>query len=95
VLADAEVFHPRVEYPAVDPVAVTDQTDEGRIEVNRLHYLLSGPRRVGMRGHIDVQDAWTLEREREEGVGTLNVTVGTVRKSIAIVPVRSKIEHEP
>ena len=87
-LADAEVVHAGVECGAEDGIAIADQARRYDLRADGLHNLLGRPRGVRVRRHVDVRDAAALEREDEEDIEMSNVTVGTVRKSIAIVPTR-------
>src|SRR3954471_2847782 len=65
-LMNAEVVHPYVECPAVDPVAITDQAENGVVGADGLDYLLGGPFCVGVRGYVDVEDAAAFQREEDE-----------------------------
>jgi hypothetical protein len=67
-LFDTKVSDSRVEGPAVDCVAVANQTDHVGIGTDRLDDLLGGPRGVWVRRHVDMQDAPPLQREYEEYV---------------------------
>ena len=88
-LRNAEVSDARIEHGTEDAVTIANEARGDDVRANRFDDLLCGPRRVRLRRHVDVKHAPTLERERTKKTYTMpNVTVGTVGKSIAIVPPR-------
>jgi hypothetical protein len=56
----------RVDQRSVDAIAVSDQIRGYEVRADGSHDLLRGPRGVGVRRHVNVQDTAALEREDEE-----------------------------
>jgi hypothetical protein len=98
-LRQTEVLDAAVERGAEDLVAVADQSCEPNVGADRLDDLLRRPFGPRVLGDVHVDLAAAFEREHEETKNTYNtpnVTVGTVKKSIAIVPtawVRMNVPH--
>jgi hypothetical protein len=54
----------------------------------RFSQLLRNPQTSGMLGDVEVQNAPTIMSDHEEAMSALNVSVGTVKKSIAAITSR-------
>ena len=67
-LPDTKMGYAGIERRPIDSVAVTNQPDEVSPVPDGFDDLLRGPRRVGMGGDVDVEQASAVEREDEEHV---------------------------
>ncbi len=95
-LRQTEVLDAAVERGSEDLVPVADQPRKPLIGSDGLDDLLCSPFGRRVSGDVHVEHAAPFEREHEECASTAKVTVGTVKKSIAIVPtawVRMNVPH--